>query len=185
MRQGYIARTFAPAAGREREVIVLLMGVSGSGKTTTGQALAQASGWPFFDGDDLHPEANVAKMAAGQPLTDADRWPWIDRIGEAMERILERGENGVFACSALKKAHRDRLQRAGDVRIVYMKGDFETIAARLAARAHRFMPASLLPSQFAALEEPEGGLVVDIREAVPIQVAHIRDGLAIDASEQS
>jgi len=102
-----------------------------------------------------------------------------------MERILERGENGVFACSALKKVHRDRLQHAGDVRIVYMKGDFETIAARLAARAHRFMPASLLPSQFAALEEPEGALVVDIREAVPIQVAHIRDGLAIDAPEQS
>ncbi len=185
MRQGRIVRTFGPAAQQGREVIVLLMGVSGSGKTTTGQALAQASGWPFFDGDDLHPEANVAKMAAGQPLTDADRWPWIDRIGEAMERILERGENGVFACSALKKVHRDRLQRAGDVRIVYMKGDFETIAARLAARAHRFMPASLLPSQFAALEEPEGALVVDIREAVPTQVAHIRDGLAIDAPEQS
>jgi gluconokinase len=166
-------------------VIVLLMGVSGSGKTTTGQALAAALGWPFVDGDDLHPEANVAKMAAGQPLTDADRWPWIDRIGEAMARMLERGENGVFACSALKRAHRDRLQRVGDVRIVHMKGDFETIAARLAARAHRFMPASLLPSQFAALEEPDGALVVDVREAVPIQVARIRDGLAIDASEQS
>jgi gluconokinase len=166
-------------------VIVLLMGVSGSGKTTTGQALAEALRWPFFDGDDLHPEANVAKMAAGQPLTDADRWPWIDRISEAMARNLERGENAVFACSALKKAHRDRLQRTGDVRIVYMKGDAETIAERLAARAHRFMPASLLPSQFAALEEPEGALVVDIRESVPIQVAYIRAGLAIDAPEQS
>jgi len=85
----------------------------------------------------------------------------------------------------LKKAHRERLQRAGDVRIVYMKGDADTIASRLAARAHRFMPASLLPSQFAALEEPEGALVVDIREAVPVQVAHIRDGLAIAAPEQS
>jgi len=166
-------------------MIVLLMGVSGSGKTTTGQALAGALGWPFCDGDDLHPEANVAKMAAGQPLTDADRWPWIDRIGEAMGVILARGGNAVFACSALKRAYRQRLQRSGDVRIVFMKGDAETIAARLAARAHRFMPASLLPSQFAALEEPEGALVVDIRDAVPIQVARIREGLASEAPEQS
>ena len=166
-------------------MIVLLMGVSGSGKTTTGQALAGALGWPFCDGDDLHPEANVAKMAAGQPLTDADRWPWIDRIGEAMGVILAHGGNAVFACSALKRAYRQRLQRAGDVRIVFMKGDAETIAARLAARAHRFMPASLLPSQFAALEEPEGALVVDIRDAVPIQVARIREGLASEAPEQS
>jgi gluconokinase len=166
-------------------MIVLLMGVSGSGKTTTGQALADALGWPFYDGDDLHPESNVAKMAAGQPLTDADRWPWIDRIGEAMEVILARGGNAVFACSALKLAHRQRLQRAGDVRIVYLKGDAETIAARLAARAHRFMPASLLPSQFAALEEPQRVLVVDIRDAVPIQVAHIREGLASEAPEKS
>jgi len=161
------------------------MGVSGSGKTTTGQALADALGWPFCDGDDLHPEVNVAKMAAGQPLTDADRWPWIDRIGEAMEVILARGGNAVFACSALKRAYRQRLQRSGDVRIVFMKGDAETIAARIAARAHRFMPASLLPSQFAALEEPEGALVVDIRDAVPIQVARIREGLANEAPEQS
>jgi len=166
-------------------MIVLLMGVSGSGKTTTGQALADALGCPFCDGDDLHPEANVAKMAAGQPLTDADRWPWIDRIGEAMGVILAHGGNAVFACSALKRAYRQRLQRAGDVRIVFMKGDAETIAARLAARAHRFMPASLLPSQFAALEEPEGALVVDIRDAVPIQVARIREGLASEAPEQS
>jgi len=166
-------------------MIVLLKGVSGSGKTTTGQALADALGCPFCDGDDLHPEANVAKMAAGQPLTDADRWPWIDRIGEAMGVILAHGGNAVFACSALKRAYRQRLQRAGDVRIVFMKGDAETIAARLAARAHRFMPASLLPSQFAALEEPEGALVVDIRDAVPIQVARIREGLASEAPEQS
>jgi gluconokinase len=163
-------------------MIVLFMGVSGSGKTTTGQALAEALAWPFFDGDDLHPKANVAKMAAGHPLTDADRWPWIDRIGEEMEKLLERGENGIFACSALKRAHRQRLLRAGDVRIVYMKGDAETIGARLAARKHRFMPASLLPSQFAALEEPESALVVDIRDAVPAQVSRIREALSIDAS---
>lgn len=166
-------------------MIVLLMGVSGSGKSTTGQALADALGWPFLDGDDFHPEANVAKMAAGQPLSDADRWPWIDRIGAEMEKMLNSGENGVFACSALKEAHRQRLRRAGDVRVVHMKGDAATIAARLAARAHRFMPATLLPSQFAALEEPEDALVVDIEEPVPVQVERIRDGLSIVVPEQS
>jgi gluconokinase len=165
-------------------MIVLFMGVSGSGKTTTGQALAKALAWPFIDGDDLHPTANVAKMAAGHPLTDADRWPWIDRIGEEMEKLLQRGENGIFACSALKRAHRQRLLRAGDVRIVYMKGDAETIGARLATRKHRYMPASLLPSQFAALEEPDSALVVDIRDEVPAQVSRIREALSIDAPGQ-
>ena len=165
-------------------MIVLFMGVSGSGKTTTGQALAKALSWPFIDGDDLHPTANVAKMAAGHPLTDADRWPWIDRIGEEMEKLLQRGENGIFACSALKRAHRQRLLRAGDVRIVYMKGDAETIGARLATRKHRYMPASLLPSQFAALEEPDSALVVDIRDEVPAQVSRIREALSIEAPGQ-
>jgi gluconokinase len=158
-------------------VIVLLMGVSGSGKTTIGLALGKALDWPFFDGDDLHPEANVAKMTAGQPLTDDDRWPWIDRIAEEMRKVSARGESGIFACSALREAHRRRLQRAGDVRVVYMKGDAKTIGARLAARAHRFMPASLLPSQFAALEEPAGALVVDIRDGIAAQVQRIREGL--------
>jgi gluconokinase len=166
-------------------MIVLMMGVSGSGKTTTGRALAEALGWPFFDGDDFHPEANVAKMTSGQPLTDADRWPWLDRITEEMRGILARGENAVFACSALKESYRRRLQRAGDVRLVHLKGDAATIGSRLAQRAHRYMPASLLSSQFAALAEPEGGLVVDVREAVSVQVARIRDGLAIATPEQS
>jgi len=158
-------------------MIILLMGVSGSGKSTSGQALANALGWPFHDGDDFHPEANVAKMAAGQPLTDEDRWPWIDRIAEEMGKILARGEHGVFACSALKQAHRRRMQSAGDVRLVYMKGDAATIGVRLAERAHRFMPASLLPSQFAALEEPADALVIDIREPIAIQVQRIREAL--------
>jgi gluconokinase len=155
------------------------MGVCGSGKTTVGEILAQELGWPFFDADDFHPEANVAKMASGQPLTDADRWPWLDGIAEEMRRVLARGEHAVLACSALKDAYRSRLQRAGDVRIVYLKGDQPTIAARLAERHHKYMPASLLPSQFAALEEPAGALVVDIRQSIPAQVQCIRDAFAL------
>lgn len=163
-------------------MIVLMMGVCGSGKTTTGKALAESLDWPFFDGDDFHPEANVARMAAGQPLTDADRWPWIERIAEAMRGVLDRGGNAVFACSALKSAYRQRMQRAGDVRVVFLHGDAETIGPRLAARTQHFMPASLLPSQFTALEVPDDALVVDIREAVPTQVARIRDGLFIPSA---
>ena len=119
-------------------------------------------------------------MAAGQALTDADRWPWIERIAEAMLGVLDRGGSAVFACSALKSAHRQRMQRAGDVRVVFLNGDAETIGPRLAARTQHFMPASLLPSQFATLEVPDDALVVDIRDAVPTQVARIRDGLSIN-----
>ena len=114
-------------------MIVVVMGVSGSGKTVVGQALAADLGWPFFDADDFHPEANVAKMAAGTPLTDADRWPWLDRLAAEMAAIEERGTDAVLACSALRQAYRDRISRAGDVRFVHLAGDHDTIAARLAA----------------------------------------------------
>jgi gluconokinase len=153
------------------------MGVSGSGKTAVGQALAADLGWPFLDADDFHPEANVAKMAAGTPLTDADRWPWLDRLAAEMNAVNERGGNAVLACSALKQAYRDRVGRAGDVRFVYLKGDYATIERRLAARAHRYMPATLLASQFATLEEPKDAIVVDVRDAIPAQVAQIRAAL--------
>jgi len=166
-------------------MIVLMMGVSGAGKSTTGKALAESLGWPFFDADDFHPESNVAKMAAGQPLTDVDRWPWIERIADAMRGVLDRGGSAVFACSALKSAHRQQMQRAGDVRVVFLNGDAETIGRRLAARTQHFMPVSLLPSQFAALEAPTDALVVDIRDSVPTQVTRIREGLAIPTPEHS
>ena len=160
-------------------MILVLMGVCGCGKSTVGEALAQAMGCRFLDADDFHPPANVEKMAAGVPLTDDDRWPWLDRIAEELESILRGGEHGVLACSALKEAYRARLERAGDVRIVYLKGDQATIAARLAARQHQYMPPSLLPSQFAALEEPAGALVVDIREPVVAQVQFIREAFSL------
>ena len=164
-------------------MIVVVMGVSGSGKTAVGQALAADLRWPFFDGDDFHPEVNVAKMTAGTPLTDADRWPWLDRLAVETMAVNDRGGNAVLACSALKQTYRDRLGRAGDVRFVHLKGDYDTITARLAARSHRYMPPSLLASQFATLEEPMGAIVVDVRDAIPVQIAKIR--AALDPARQT
>jgi gluconokinase len=152
-------------------MIVVLMGVSGSGKSTTGAALAAALGWRLIDADDLHPPQNVAKMAAGIPLTDDDRWPWLDRIVDALRRTTAEGANVILACSALKQRYRDRLAQAGDVRFVHLRGDPQTIAARLATRHHRYMPAALLESQFAALEVPSDAIDVDITMSVDAQVA--------------
>ena len=155
------------------------MGVCGCGKTTVGEALAQAIGCRFLDADDFHPPANVEKMASGVPLTDDDRWPWLDRIAEELGQILAEGEHAVLACSALKEAYRQRLKRAGDVRIVYLQGDEATIAARLADRQHKYMPPMLLPSQFATLEVPTDALVVDIRQPIATQVDFIRRAFAL------
>lgn len=154
-------------------MIVVLMGVSGSGKTTTGEALARALGWPFRDADDFHPPQNVAKMKAGTPLTDDDRWPWLDRIVDEVRRMTKEGGDVVVACSALKQSYRDRLAQAGDVRFVHLRGDAPTIAARLAARRHHYMPATLLESQFAALEPPTDAIDIDITTSVDAQVRAI------------
>ena len=142
---------------------LLVMGVSGSGKSTIGAKLAQALGLPFGDADDFHPPANVQKMSAGTPLTDADRWPWLDALGAWL--AVQKG-GGVIACSALKRAYRDRLRLAvPGLRILHLSGAAEMIAARQAARENHFMPASLMASQFATLEAPgpdEAALVLDI-----------------------
>jgi gluconokinase len=158
-------------------VIVLVMGVCGSGKTTVGQALARELGWRFLDADDFHPEANVAKMARGVALIDDDRWPWFDRVVAEMRRLSAMGQHAVVACSALKQAYRDRLASGGGVHVVYLKGDAATIEPRLTQRKGHFMPASLLPSQFAALEEPRGAIVVDIAQPIEAQVAEIARAL--------
>ena len=160
-------------------MIVVLMGVCGSGKTRVGRALAESLGWPFYDGDDYHPPANVAKMAAGVPLTDDDRWPWLDRIVEELAHAGADDGNAVLACSALRQIYRDRIARAGNVRFVFLKGDLATIAARLATRRHKYMPASLLPSQLATLEEPADALVVDISADIQAKILTIREGLGL------
>jgi gluconokinase len=140
-------------------VIAVVMGVSGAGKTAVGEALARELGWRFIDADDHHPEANVAKMAAGQPLDDEDRWPWLERLN----RILKEEKQAVLACSALKERYRTRLA-AGIERIewIWLKGDFDLIHSRLLRRQHRYMPASLLESQFAALEPPSDAITIDV-----------------------
>ncbi|TMG15541.1 MAG: gluconokinase [Chloroflexi bacterium] len=142
------------------------MGVSGCGKTTVAAILASRLGWPFEEGDALHPQANIEKMAAGHPLTDADRWPWLAKVADWIDERLDAGENGLITCSALKRSYRDLINRRGSGLIfVFLAGSKETIAARLAARHGHFMRASLLESQFADLEEPaadEPAIRVDI-----------------------
>ncbi|HTZ78828.1 MAG TPA: gluconokinase [Stellaceae bacterium] len=146
---------------------VVVMGVSGAGKTTVGSALADRLGAEFIEGDRFHPPENIAKMSRGEPLDDADRWPWLDRLGAEVARRGREGRPVVLACSALKRAYRDRLRRAWPaLRFVYLRGDLELIQSRLAARHGHFMPAGLLESQFAALEAPapdEAALTADIR----------------------
>jgi gluconokinase len=134
---------------------LVVMGVSGSGKSTVAEKLAQRLNWSFEDGDRFHPASNVAKMSAGHPLTDEDRWPWLRAIADEIDRICKAGKRAVFACSALKRAYRDILVHGrSDVRIVYLNGTQQLIADRLAVRKGHFMPSGLLASQFKTLEPP-------------------------------
>jgi gluconokinase len=139
-------------------VVLVVMGVSGSGKSTVAALLAGRLGWPFEEGDALHPPANVAKMHAGHPLTDEDRAPWLAKIADWVDARLDAGESGIITCSALKRAYRALIARRGSgVVFVFLNGSRETIAARLAARQGHFMPAGLLDSQIATLEPPGPG----------------------------
>lgn len=156
---------------------VLVMGVAGAGKSTVGGRLAADLGWAFVDGDDLHSAANVAKMAAGVPLTDADRAPWLAAIGDRVDGWAASGTPGVVASSALKRAYRDGL-RAGrpQVELVYLGGERDILAARLAQRTGHFMPPGLLDSQLATLEAPaadERPIAVDISLPLERQVADV------------
>jgi gluconokinase len=158
-------------------VFIIIMGVSGSGKTTIGQALAARLGCPFYDSDDFHPPANVAKMAAGIPLTDADRAGWLAALAAVIRRSLQKGEPGVMACSALKEKYRAKLCVDPDqVRFVYLKGSFNVILKRIQRRSGHYMQPALLESQFETLEEPQGAVVEEI--TLPL------DGIVQDIIEQ-
>jgi gluconokinase len=136
--------------------VLVVMGVSGCGKSTIASMLAHRLHWIYEDGDWLHPQANIEKMHHGEPLNDEDRWPWLHAIAGWIDETRRAGNHGVVACSALKRAYRDILVgNRRDVRIVFLKGDRELIARRIAARGDHFMPPALLDSQFKALEEPK------------------------------
>jgi gluconokinase len=156
-------------------LVVIVMGVAGSGKSTVGVALAAALGWRFVDADDHHAPESVAKMARGEPLTDADRWPWLDRLRAMIVAALAADESLVVACSALKAAYRARLV-GGDaqrVRFVHLTGTPEVLRARLEGRAGHFMKPGMLASQLAALEPPDDALTLDIARPVEALVAEI------------
>ena len=139
----------------DKAVVLVAMGVSGAGKTTLGELLAKRLGWPFKEGDELHPPANIAKMKSGQPLNDADRAPWLEAIGAWIDRWLAAGQSGVISCSALKRAYRDSIDAGRpQVRFVFIDLDEATIAERLKRRKGHYWPPELLHSQFEALEPP-------------------------------
>jgi len=161
-------------------VVIILMGVSGAGKTTVGKRLAEALGWRFLEGDDFHPLANVKKLAAGIPLTDEDRVPWLARLRELVAEVLARGEDAVLACSALKRSYRQLLTvDPAQVRWVYLWAPQEVIASRLAGRTGHFMPPTLLGSQWEMLEMPEEALRVDVTPGPDEVVVTIRARLGV------
>lgn len=163
---------------------LVVMGVSGSGKSTIADKLAARLGWRYEDGDQFHPASNVAKMSAGHPLTDEDRWPWLQVIADEIDRLCRDGERATIACSALKRSYRDILVHGrSDVRIVFLDGSQELIASRLAARHGHFMPPGLLTSQFRTLEPPaasERPITVSIDASVEAIVDDIVSQLKLE-----
>ncbi len=164
--------------------VLIVMGVSGSGKTTVAERLAAQLGWMFQEGDALHPPANVAKMASGQPLDDADRAPWLEIIAQWVQARLVAGQNGVVTCSALKRSYREQIGNGTPgVQFVYLHGDRATLEAHVKARHHEYMPATLLDSQLATLEEPgldEHVITVDVAATIDETVAAVLARLAVE-----
>ncbi|MEG4202357.1 gluconokinase [Microcoleus sp. Pol7_A1] len=159
-------------------MITIVMGVSGSGKTTVGKLLAQSLNWDFSDADDFHPSANIEKMSRGIPLEDADRVPWLLKLQAAIDRWLLENKNVVLACSALKASYREILCRDPQrMKIVYLKGSFQLLSARLASRENHYMKADLLLSQLDTLEEPQNAIIIDASQPLDIIVRQIRNHL--------
>lgn len=165
---------------------LVVMGVSGSGKSTIAEALSARLGWRCEDGDKFHPASNVAKMSAGQPLTDEDRWPWLKAIADEIDRLCDKDQHAVFACSALKRSYREVLVHGrDDVRLIFLDGTQALIADRLAARKGHFMPPGLLTSQFSTLERPasdETALTVSIDAPVETIADNIVRQLKLDVA---
>jgi gluconokinase len=175
--------TTADSTEVDPPIVLVVMGVSGSGKSTVAGMLAGRLGWDLEEGDDLHPAANVEKMAAGVPLTDDDRWPWLDKISAWIQLHTASGTPGIITCSALRRVYRDRLCGPG-VAFVHLDGSRDTIATRLSNRLDHFMPQSLLGSQFATLEplEPdENGIVVELSRGPKDEVKEIMRRLHLSA----
>lgn len=170
----------SPMAGADAPAVVVVMGSAGAGKTTVGERLAAALGWEFLEGDALHPAHNIEKMRRGTPLNDADRAPWLERLRRYIERCLAENRRAVIACSALRRAYRERLRAdPRRVRFVYLKGDYGLLHARLLRRRRHYMKAGMLSSQLTELEEPAHALVVDASLPPEEIVAHIRAALAV------
>ena len=161
-------------------MVVIVMGVTGAGKTTVGRALAEALGWEFHDGDELHSEESKRKMHLGFALDDADRAPWLAALRKLIQSMLMEGRNGVVACSALKQSYRDEIVvDPKSVKVVYLKGSKEIIAERLSHRSGHFMNTDLLQSQFDTLDEPRDAIIVDVSMAPEAIVSAIRARLGV------
>jgi gluconokinase len=159
----------------------IVMGVSGSGKTSVGKALAAKLGWDFFDADDFHPPDNITKMARGLPLTDDDRAPWLTSLHDLISSHLKENRPGVLACSALKEQYRQILFAGNQgVQLVFLKGDYDVILKRMTSRPGHYMRPELLKSQFEALDEPSNGIVIDASLAIDIIVNQILDNLKLN-----
>ena len=160
-------------------MVIVLMGVAASGKTTVGRMLAEELGWTFYDADDFHPRSNVEKMSSGVPLDDEDRGPWLERLRELIVECLSLGRDAVLACSALKESYRERLLVDERVRLAYLDAERELIRERLNERSDHFMKARMLDSQFAALEEPEDSTHYDAARPPAELVREIRERLGV------
>ena len=163
-------------------MVIIIFGVSGAGKTSVGELLARELGWRFYEADDFHSPANIEKMRRGVPLTDDDRWPWLENLRELIKRCIAANENAVLACSALKRVYRNHLRVSAEVKLVFLRGDYELVAKQLRHRRGHFMNPELLRSQFADLEEPqteEGVLTIELGRTPRELVEEIKSKLHV------